>query len=101
MTRIKSLFVVLAIAATVAVANAAETTTVHYIGAGSSAMFQGFGVAANNDLANAALCVGGVIQAGFPSSSAIVGNACSTGHWSAKTSSGLAALKDSRSLSIP
>ena len=105
MKKINMLFAALVVAAIVAavpVANAA--TTVHYIGAGSSAMFQGFGIAAYNDLALGAdgggVCVGGVIQAGS-GSTATPGDSCTTSHWSTKTASGLAAAKDSRSTSIP
>jgi hypothetical protein len=89
MIRIKSLFAVLVLAATVAVVPAANAQVVHYVGAGSSAMFQGFGVAAVNDLGSAliaAQAAGG--HPGF-----------TVHHWSVKTSTGsgtLAGLKDSR-----
>jgi hypothetical protein len=87
MTRIKSFFAVLVLAATVALAPAAHAAaTVHYIGAGSSAMFQGTLVAAVNDLAV---------------------NSPHIHHWSVKTSNGAgcagtcAGLLDTRSGSIP
>ena len=52
MKRSSLLFVALLMAATVAVVPAANAqAAVHFIGAGSSAMFQGFGVAAYNDIA--------------------------------------------------
>jgi hypothetical protein len=111
MNRMKSLFAVLAIAASVAVvpvANAQETTTVHYIGAGSSAMWQGFAVAAYNDLAGSgtvaaanAICNDGTIQA-TAGSTATAGNGCSTSHWTVKsTAEPYAYLHDTRSTSIP
>jgi hypothetical protein len=109
MNRMKSFFAVLAIAASVAlvpVANAQETTTVHYIGAGSSAMWQGFAIAAYNDLggsatvASSGVCNNAVIAA-TAGSSAISGNACTVGHWTVKTSKPYAYLHDTRSTAIP
>jgi hypothetical protein len=111
MNRMKSLFVVLAIATSVAVvpvANAQETTTVHYIGAGSSAMWQGFAIAAYNDLAGSGtvasangICNAGKIQA-TAGSSAIAGNTCTTSHWTVKsTVEAYAYLHDTRSTAIP
>jgi hypothetical protein len=71
--------------------NVAEATTVHYIGAGSSAMWQGFGIAAYNDLAGSGsaasttgICNAGTIQA-TAGSSAIAGNACTASHWTVKS----------------
>jgi len=110
MNRMKSLFAALAVAASVAVvpvANAQEATTVHYIGAGSSAMWQGFGLAAYNDLAGSAtaasltgICNAGTIQT-TAGSTAINGNACTTSHWTVKTSKPYAYLHDTRTSSIP
>jgi len=110
MNRMNTLFAALAIAASVAVvpvANAQETTKVHYIGAGSSAMWQGFGLAAYNDLAGSAtaasatgVCNAGTIQA-TAGSTAITGNACTASHWTVKTSNPYAYLHDTRSSSIP
>ena len=51
MKTFSSLCVALVVATTLAVVPAANAQTVHFAGAGSSAMFQGFGVAAYNDLA--------------------------------------------------
>jgi len=53
MTRLKLLFAATVLSAAIAVAPAASAQTIHYLGAGSSAMFQGFEVAAVNDLAHA------------------------------------------------
>ena len=61
-----TLFAALAIAASVAVvpvANAQETTTVHYIGAGASATWQGFGVSAYNDLAGSTTAASAPVSA--------------------------------------
>ena len=98
MKRIFTLFVFLVVAATVAVVPAvnaatsktkaktkvkanAEATTVHYIGAGATAMWQGFAIAAYNDLAGSAtkasangICNAGTIQT-TAGSTAINGNA--------------------------
>src|SRR5581483_2981925 len=63
MTRIKSLFASALLAATVAVVPVANAQTVHFVGAGSSAQWQAFALAAFNDLATP------------------LGNA---GHWTAK-----------------
>ena len=72
MTRMKLLCAAFALAAIVAAAPAANAqAVVHYLGAGSSAMFQGFAVAAVNDLGPIAKTPGGSIH-----------------HWSVKTSSG-------------
>lgn len=79
-----SLFAGLVMAATVAVVPAANAQTVHFVGAGSSAMFQGFGVAAYNDLATPIVTA----NAGF-----------SAHHWSKKSSTGTgnwAGIADSR-----
>ena len=76
-------------------------TVVHYIGAGSSAMFQGFGIAAYNDLGLNSVCAAGAIAIATPGSGSIVGDACTVSHWSVKAASDIAALKDSRSTSIP
>ncbi len=126
MNRTKLLFAVLTIAATtavVSVGNAAETkavtkkstihpavtesTVVHYIGAGSSAMWQGFAIAAYNDFAGSGtaaaatdICNAGTIQT-VSGSTATAGNACTTGHWTVKTSKPYAYLHDTRSSSIP
>ncbi len=51
MTRIKSLFAATLLAATVAVVPAASAQTVHFVGAGSSAQWQAFGLSAFNDFA--------------------------------------------------
>jgi hypothetical protein len=88
--------------------NVAEATTVHYIGAGSSAMWQGFGIAAYNDLAGSGsaasttgICNAGTIQA-TAGSSAIAGNACTASHWTVKSPpEPYAYLHDTRSSSIP
>src|SRR5215472_10467657 len=53
MNRLNSLFAAVVIAAIVAVAPAANAApTVHFLGAGSSAMYTGFAIAASNDLAH-------------------------------------------------
>src|SRR6516225_9130757 len=52
MKRNTSLLVVLVMAAIVAVVPAANAQKVHFIGAGSSAMYQGMAIAAYNDLAS-------------------------------------------------
>ena len=53
MNRLNLLFAAVVLAAIVAVAPAANAApTVHFLGAGSSAMFTGFAVAASNDLAH-------------------------------------------------
>src|SRR5271156_4150541 len=114
--------VLAATAAAVPFANAAETkkkevkarpevtesTTVHYIGAGSSAMWQGFGIAAYNDLAGSAtaastngICNAGTIRT-TAGSSAIAGNNCTTSHWTVKsTVEPYAYVHATRSSSIP
>lgn len=51
MKRFSSLFAALLGAASLAAVPVANAQNVHFVGAGSSAMFQGFGVAAYNDLA--------------------------------------------------
>lgn len=51
MNRLKLLFAALLCTATAAVVPAANAQVVHYVGSGSSAMFQGFIVAAANDMA--------------------------------------------------
>jgi hypothetical protein len=51
MNRLKLLLAALVCTATAAVVPAAHAQTVHFVGAGSSAMFQGFIVAAANDMA--------------------------------------------------
>jgi hypothetical protein len=90
MNRFKLLIAVLLCTATAAVVPAANAQTVHYVGAGSSAMFQGFLVAAANDMA-------GVV--GQPLTS--------FHHWSVKTShSGgcggtCATIVDNRKAGIP
>ena len=65
MTRMKLLFAAAAVlAVSIAAVPAANAQVVHYIGAGSSAMFQGFEVAAVNDLPPlASACSGGVANA--------------------------------------
>jgi hypothetical protein len=89
MNRLKLLFAVMLCAATAAVAPAAYAQTVHYVGAGSSAMFQGFLVAAANDMP------------------AAIGKAGTTfHHWSAKTSNvgcggACGLVRDSRTAGIP
>src|SRR5215472_9456693 len=95
MRRMISLFAVLALAAIVTVVPAANAQVkVHYVGAGSSAMFQGFAVAAVNDL-------GTQVVAACPA-----GDTCSVSHWSVKTSASGAipansvAAHDSRSAAI-
>lgn len=80
----------------------ANAQQVHYIGAGSSAMFQGFGVAAVNDLA--AIVANGTAAAPFNYCASGSGNTCTVNHWSIKTSTApgsLAGLSDSRNASIP
>ena len=84
MIRMKSLFAVLAIAATVAVVPFANAQVVHFVGAGSSAMFQGFAVAAVNDLA----AVKATANPGY-----------TVHHWSIKATTApanMAGLQDSR-----
>ena len=87
--------------AIVAAAPHADAQQVHYIGAGSSAMFQGFGVAAVNDLGNAIAT--GTAAAPYNYCASGSGNTCTVNHWSVKTSTGtnLAGLQDSRNASIP
>lgn len=85
MIRMKSLFAALVITAIVAVVPAANAQTVHFIGAGSSAMFQGFAVASFND-------VGPDAVAALPS-----GHIGTIHHWSTKT---LAHLVDARDPAI-
>lgn len=103
MKKMNSLIAGLALAAiTVAVpaANAAATkkvakkavvpaiaapANVHYVGVGSTAMFNGFAVAAYNDLGPAALTA---CEAG--------GDTCTLSHWSNKTTSGAAWCNDTR-----
>ena len=88
--------------AIVAGAPPANAQQVHYIGAGSSAMFQGFGVAAVNDLAN--IVATGTAAAPFNYCASGSGNTCTVSHWSVKTSTApgsLAGLSDSRNASIP
>jgi hypothetical protein len=88
--------------------NVTESTTVHYIGAGSSAMWQGFGIAAYNDLAGSAtaasangICNAGTIQT-TAGSTATAGNTCTTSHWTVKsTAEPYAYVHDTRSSSIP
>jgi len=77
----KSLFACMLLAAIVAVVPAASAQTVHFSGAGSSAMFQAFAVAAHNDVAPDAV-------AALPA-----GHTGSIHHWSTKT---LAHAVDSR-----
>jgi hypothetical protein len=94
MNKLKLLFAALLCTATAAVVPVANAQTVHYLGSGSSAMFQGFEVAAVNDLA---------AVAGVP--------AAQVHHWSVKTShsstgggtctSHCAGVTDSRSAAIP
>jgi hypothetical protein len=70
MTKMKLLFAVLVMVATVAFVPAMyAATTVHFVGAGSSAEFQGFEVAAVNDLAITLAGASGTVH-----------------HWSIKTS---------------
>jgi len=68
MTRMKLLFAAVALVASVAFVPAATATTVHFVGAGSSAEFQGFEVAAINDIATT-----------------LAGTTGSVHHWSVKT----------------
>jgi hypothetical protein len=87
MRRMKLLFAMLVVIATVALVPAVNAQTVHFVGAGSSAEFQGFEVAAVNDLATKI-------------------NATNVHHWSVKTSNAAgcggtcAAGIDGRSTSI-
>jgi hypothetical protein len=81
MKRMNSVLVALLLAAIVAVVPAANAQRVHYIGAGSSAMFQGFEVAAVNDLASAPGT--GIIKVA-PCTN--VGVTCTVHHWSLKSS---------------
>src|SRR5215471_14875164 len=107
MNRMKSLFAAVAIAASVAVVPVANAQVLHFSGAGSSAMFQGFGIAAYNDLALGAdgggICVGGLIKVVSPGGPAgeAVGDSCLNHHWSVKTAGALASAKDGRSAAIP
>ncbi|HLV87867.1 MAG TPA: hypothetical protein VKV39_12860 [Candidatus Sulfotelmatobacter sp.] len=107
MNRMKMLFAVVTIAATAAVVPVANAQVVHYIGAGSSAMWQGFAVAAYNDLGRgtdgAGICVSGliaVVSPGAPSGTT-VGDACTVSHWTVKTAGALAGAVDSRTSGIP
>jgi len=119
MKRMKLLFAVSAIAAALAavpVANAAtsktkaktkvkanaEATTVHYLGAGSSAMWQGFAIAAYNDLAQAICPAATGLIVATNGSTATAGDACTTSHWTVKNPpEPYAYLHDTRSTSIP
>jgi hypothetical protein len=88
--------------AIVAAAPLADAQQVHYIGAGSSAMFQGFGVAAVNDLGNAIAT--GTAAAPYNYCASGSGNTCTVNHWSVKTGTApgnIAGLSDSRNASIP
>jgi hypothetical protein len=62
MTRMKLLSAVAIVAATVAMIQGASAQTVHFLGAGSSAMYTGFAVAAVNDLAPDGLPAGSTIH---------------------------------------
>jgi len=89
MKKITSLFAVLVLAATVAVVPAANAQVVHYLGAGSSAMFQGFDVAAYNDLANKA---GSTVQLRCSTG----GYTCVASHWSVGSAVAKAFVQDNR-----
>src|SRR5271168_2373167 len=62
-------------------------TNVHYVGVGSSAMYNGFAVAAFNDLGPAALAA---CEAG--------GDTCTLNHWSNKTANQAAWCNDTRTI---
>lgn len=89
MNKLKLLFAACLCAATAAVVPVAHAQTVHYVGSGSSAMFQGFEVAAVNDMPT------------------VVGQAITNfHHWSIKTGtqcggSNCATIVDSRKAGIP
>jgi hypothetical protein len=85
--------------AIVAGAPSANAQTVHYIGAGSSAMFQGFGVAAVNDLGNSIAT--GTAAAPYNYCASGSGNTCTVNHWSAASGSSIAGATDSRAAGIP
>jgi hypothetical protein len=85
MRRLNSLFAVLALAAAVAVVPVANAQNVHFIAAGSSAMWQGFAIAAFNDVSAAAVTA---CQSG--------GHTCVARHWTTTTANGNAYVKDSR-----
>lgn len=97
MKRISLLFAAFLVAATVAGVPLANAQQVHYIGVGSSAMFQGFGVAAVNDLANAIAT--GTAASPYNYCASGSGDTCSVKHWSEKGAP-FASLIDSRA-SIP
>jgi hypothetical protein len=91
MQKTKLLFAVLVAAAVVAcITTASAAPAVHFLAAGSSAMYQGFGVATINKVASGSGTCGGA---------AGVGVACGIHHYTFKsTSPGVAAtqLKDPR-----
>lgn len=77
----------------------ASAQKVHYIGAGSSAMFQGFGVAAVNDLGNAIAT--GVAAAPYNYCAGSTGDTCTVNHWSIGSGTKIAGVADSRTAGIP
>lgn len=85
--------------AIVAAAPLADAQKVHYIGAGSSAMFQGFGVAAVNDLGNSIAT--GAAAAPYNYCASGSGNTCTVNHWSIAQGTDIAGVSDSRNASIP
>ncbi len=89
MNRLKLLFAALLCTATAAVAPAAHAQTVHFVGAGSSAMFQGFIVAAANNMDTAL----GIPITRFHHWSIKTGNNCSGGQ--------CATIVDNRTAGIP
>src|SRR5271163_1979553 len=92
MTKMKWFFVALLLATTLAVVPAANAATaVHFLGAGSSALYQGFEVAVVNDVAANSTTCGGASG---------VGVNCTIHHYTIKSSSGCATpcaqLEDAR-----
>src|SRR5271169_45139 len=81
MTRTKWLFVALMLATMLAMIPAANAQTLHFLGVGSSAMYQGFEVAVVNDVAPSTTTCGGVSG---------VGVNCTIHHYTVKSTSGCA-----------
>jgi len=94
MKRMSSLFAVLTLAAMVAVVPAANAQRVHLIAAGSSAVWQGIGIAAYNDLALSIVATSPCSGNGTTTN----GVTCTASHWSVSSSasSNLANVKDLR-----
>jgi len=91
MNRTSSLFAVALLTAIVAVVPVANGQ-VHFIGAGSSAMYQGFGVAAYNDAQ--------LVPARLTACNAGANVPCASKHWSTTTANATAYLKDTRTNSV-